>query len=412
MKYNSVPLAFHFWSGVMCISAASRRNFYVERDAYRIWLNMFVILAGVKGTTKSFAYSQCIDVLKRMNRTLGPENKLYHVNLYPEDATQEFIVNELAGLNYKTMMKVPGLEGWSEIAQGDATALIHCDELSNFLGKGTYNIGKKAPFLTSICFGSSYGKGTKGDGESVIENMAVGVFACSAPEWMRGTIHSDAMSGGLVDRWEVVHRPMCIERPYSKPEILDPIRANQLADWLRKLAQPPTSGRQMMLLTPRAEEWFDEFYYSQHEKRKKEMYNPNVKSLGRFSNQVMRLGAILCLSEYETVPMITVTQLKKAREILDVEEPFFGDFIEQASMSPIMEDACGRLMRFVVQKGPWVPKAEFTKRFSMTGVFRGRGGPAATIQQYLDDMVETGKLIVKTKGKAKLYGLPGSDLGE
>lgn len=409
VKYNSVPLAYHFWSGVVCISAAARRNFYVERDAYRIWMNMFIILTGVKGTTKSFAYDQAIDILRRLNKYLGMENKIRHVNLFPEDATQEFIVQELAGLNYKQMVNVPGLDGWMEPALGDATALIHCDELSNFLGKGTYNISKKAPFLTSICFGSTYGKGTKGEGQATIENMAVGVFALTAPEWMRGTIHSDAMSGGLVDRWEIIHRPMCVERAYSKPEILDPVRAGQLAADLQKLAHPPSAGRQMMLNTPAAEEWFEDLYYSLHDKRKHELYNPNVKSLGRFTNQILRLGAILALSDFDTIPMIGLNHLQKAKEILDVEEPFFADFIEQASISTTMEDACGRLIRFISQKGGWVGKSELTKRFSMVALFRGRGGPAATIQQFLDDLVEIGRLVSRSKGRGKEYTMPGGE---
>ena len=92
-----------------------------------------------------------------------------------------------------------------------------------------------------------------------------------------------------------------------------------------------------------------------------------------------------------------------------VAEYLVNDFIEAASVNPVMEDACGRLSRFVSQKGPWVPKAEFTRRFSMVSVFRGRGGPAATIQQYLDDLVEIGRLVVKPKGNGKLYKLPGGE---
>jgi hypothetical protein len=45
----------------------------------------------------------------------------------------------------------------------------------------------------------------------------------------------------------------------------------------------------------------------------------------------------------------------------------------------------------------------------MVSIFRGRGGPAATIQQYLDDLVETRRMVVKTIGNGKAYRLPGGE---
>jgi hypothetical protein len=48
----------------------------------------------------------------------------------------------------------------------------------------------------------------------------------------------------------------------------------------------------------------------------------------------------------------------------------------------------------------------------MVSVFRGKGGPAATIQGYLDDLVGMGKLVWRKVGNrgGKEYALAGTPI--
>ena len=153
-KHNKVPLGFHFWSGVAALTSGCRRNFYIERQSYRIWMNMFIILTGKKDAGKSFAWEIGLDVIYRLNAHFPMElvaERRYRIPIFPEDVTQEYLVEALSELNEPTPVK-SRITGEVKMLPGDAAAVITCDELSNLLGKSTNNAGKKTPFLVSACY--------------------------------------------------------------------------------------------------------------------------------------------------------------------------------------------------------------------------------------------------------------------
>ena len=349
-RYNQINLAHLFWTGVFCVASAARRNFYLERDMFRLWPNLALILGGEKGSGKSEAWKIGTNVIRRMNRKFPEDSrdqKRLRVNLFPEDCTQEYLVKRLSELNADGAFFYNHRTDFWEGIKGDATGFVVCDELSNFLGRATFNVGKKIPFITTIMFSESYSKGTATEGVKEINNMAVGIFACSAPEWFRNSITPDALAGGFLDRVQIIHRDDTRERLCSKGYVMDPLKAEELAEKLRPLSDQ--TDKFMLYLGPEEEEWFDKCYRDMAAESLKHKGNPAKKSYKRGSNQVLRLAMILTLSRLLDKPKeewfdavsgriwISLWDLKYSRMILEYEDVFNEEFFGRASQTDVEE---------------------------------------------------------------------------
>lgn len=403
-RANEVPLGYHWWTGLTILSAACRRNFYLDIGISYLWPATFTVLSGKKGAKKSVAMEVGEDLLSRLNRQLEQIDpslrRSYGVHMFPEDTTKAGLIQELVQQNTvyaqhdpeTGVVEMPG----ADPTVGDATGIIFCDELSNLLGKDTHEAGQKIPFFVSVAYRDRYIKATKTDQREEINNLGLSLLACSAPEWFQNTIHSDALAGGFVDRLNIVYRkPTGRAIPQTQIPPLDPVEAENLAEWLQRVCRPPARGRCVLELRKDAADFFNAWYTEERLQAVRDGDDGRFRSLERYSNSVLRISMVLAISAEEE-PWISLERVEQAMEVLKYEETWLDEFWNRATER---SDAkfYDWIKNYVANQG--VP----LKGSAIKARFKKQIGHAKEVQPYLETLVEAKELVLWPGG---YYALP------
>jgi len=321
---NEVPVPWHFWCGVAAVSAACRRNFYLDFNAKYLWANHYVMLIGPTGSKKSTAIDMATDIIARMNRILID-------NSVPPDKTVRVFPRRCTAARFLQVMKSEELNEWNghSIVKrfSESTALLAIDELVTLLGKSTYSPGEWIHLLTALYDVQSeeWTSSTVGRGDEVLRSVAITAMFGSTSDWMRSSITDEAFGGGYFGRCIVVPRDDR-RRSHSRPAILDPVAAQELATRLSLIA-----------LQDRAEfvgdtgwwEFFDTWYDA-----RPDITTSEKKLVGYYSRKPMhllKLGMILGISEGRDRG--GADDLRRALKILELEEPHLPVAFGEMTMS-------------------------------------------------------------------------------
>ncbi len=410
-RWNKVPLALHFWASASILGVAVRRNYFVDNNVNYVWMNQFIVLSGPKGNGKSAARSIAKSVLYRMNRKIAEMEEAkpqkivsagaFQIPMIASDITPEDIVKQLADWSaFPRYLERPPILG--KPAKGEAVAIIICDELSNLLGKSTYNAAKRIPLFTELCFEDHYSKSTVAGGKMEIERMAFSILACTQPGWMRDTIVGDAKEGGFVERVNFIHRPKS-GRKYSFLEIpiIDPLQAEKLAEDLLPLSMK-TSDPQLLQPTKQAKVFFTRWYDSQYEKGPLDLVEAEKHSLDRRCIHTLRLASLLCISEGETVPWLQDFHLAKALEIIEAEDEYLPQFMAQANEGNLARDA-REMVTWLKSQGGSCTKTQYNQASRFKGWGRERRANA------LAELFDTREVEQKHEGRAVIYKVVTDD---
>ena len=124
------PDIFHFWVGLTMISASLRRHIWIDRGAYKVYPNQYVILLAESALCrKSVAMNIGMDLLK--------PNK--EIRIVYERTTLEGLMDIMKGAWVSPSGKI----------KTDGSVTLHADELSNLFSKASY-ITDLVSFLTAI----------------------------------------------------------------------------------------------------------------------------------------------------------------------------------------------------------------------------------------------------------------------
>jgi hypothetical protein len=405
VKHNQIPLAFHFWTGVLVLSAACRRNVYIELGGSRIWMNQFIFLVGPRGSGKSEAMAYGRDLLVRMNEQLwdydgrGKREERYEwqVNLMPEDSSQEHIINGLEAIGQRKVRDAD-LNETSEPV--DATALLLIDEMSVHYGEDNWAVGKKTPFYVSIFGRDYYDKGTVKRGKQSIKNLCFSMAGCSAPEWMRDVITPHVLKGGFVDRTLYIYRKFT-HRSYSQLDrpIIDPLMMQDLAASLTYWTKPPLGMKRPAQFTSAAKDWIRARYKADRARELEALDAGRLMeeraSLVRSSNQVLKLATVLSMSD-GMFPRVDVDHLKTAINVLDIEETHFSDFLGEVRRNK-HADVLDRIKDYFRQSDWEVSRTQLMQRFKNTI------GLKRVMQTYIDTLLEDGSIGKETRGRELWY---------
>lgn len=375
-KWNKVPLALHFWAALSVLGMAVRRNYFVDNGVTRIWMNQFIVLTGPKANGKSAARETAINLLRRMNRKLDEMKesqkilsaKAFQIPIFGGDVTTQYLIKTLANNSKSNSRLVLFPSGKSEMIDGEGVCGIDADELSNLLGKGTHSALIRVPFFTEAAFQDHYHKATKSGEEENVERMAISILACTQPGWMRNTIVSDALSGGFVERANFIYRDKSVrDGLWSSVEIpiLDPLVAEDLADRLVELSSQ-TTGPQLLQTTPQGAAYFTQWYKHQHSLGPRDKADASMHSLERRCIHLLRMAALLCVSEQETLPWIKIRHLQQAISIVEAEDEFYSEFIEQATEHSDAEVE-RNLLAWMKSCGGTVSRQQFANKFAKLG---------------------------------------------
>lgn len=181
MQSQETALAFDWWCGLWCISAACARMTYVDRPRAPVYLNMYTILVGDSGGPRK---TTSVATAARIARTVI--DRCSDVSFLDAKVTPEAL--DLL-LHDKTM------------EHGNAQLCIAVPELAVFLGTERY-IAHMPTLLTDLydCPSARDGGGTITRGAVVQRNVWTHFLSASTPVWLLKTVNPNVIEGGFTSR--------------------------------------------------------------------------------------------------------------------------------------------------------------------------------------------------------------------
>lgn len=321
--YTSAPLAWHFWSAASLISAAARRNLWVDAGMDEpVYLCNYYFIVGPSGSGKSTAIKKAQDILKRTNKILrqvGVEATHPHdPSIYtgPPSATLESWLDEITTFyadyhnDEPTMVLRP--DCCCYIAQDEAVVLIGSDQHS---AERWFNFFFQASDCPEEWRDSKVSARAAGH-DRELYNVALTTLFGSAPEHLVQRVSSAIFSGGYIGRCVFSYRTTS-GRQHSSRANTDPVLAERLAGTLAKIALR-NPGR--LKLTDEARDWYDDFLGENHQ-RIKECDPKFVGAYERAGWHTIKTAGVLALAEDPEAREITKDHVELAKELVELERP-------------------------------------------------------------------------------------------
>lgn len=196
---TEVPTAWHFWTGLTCIATALRRQLYIDRQAYIVWPNLYVILVGSTAMRKSVCMDVAIDVLQRANWYLDKEDCEKHnrIRVSPQKCTPERFLQMIASFDTTETDK----DGIMSDIQTASHALLYCDELVNIFGKSQFGSDTWAHNLTTLYMcPTEFDCSTITRGNEVLRNVSISMMGGSTVDWIRSSVTENFFGGGFLGK--------------------------------------------------------------------------------------------------------------------------------------------------------------------------------------------------------------------
>lgn len=211
MEFNSgneAPQQFHRWCGLLVLSAAASRRFWLDMGYFKVTPNLYVVLLGRPGIKKTTAMS----IARGFVQELG-------VPMSAECQTKESLCKEWK--DYVRVVEVPGEKEpliYTPIS-------IFVTELSHFLGANALGM---MDFLTTVFdIQGPYTVKTKNKGSESVAGPYLTLCGCTTPDWVTTYLKQDIISGGFSRRCLFVleHKN---EKPIAIPVLTDEQRGSYI----------------------------------------------------------------------------------------------------------------------------------------------------------------------------------------
>ena len=283
------PDIFHFWIGITLISAALKRNVYIDRDAYKVYPNQYVFLVAKSGMCKK---SAAMDIGMELIQ------KIESITTVHGRATVEGLVD----LMNKASADPLGM------IKPDGSVLIHADELAYLFGKASYITDLITFFTAAYTSKARLDFLTRGKGLAKVRNPCPTIIAGTTPEQMGDIFPSLVLSSGFMARVVLVWGDQVIRtaRPCVKKEMED-----ALIHDLGCISQ--LCGE--VKLTKDAEAYFDDWY----EKLKPPDQPELVSFFQRKHDHVLKTAMAMSVSDSDNM-IINIEQLDSAISAIEYVE--------------------------------------------------------------------------------------------
>jgi hypothetical protein len=405
---SEVPLGWHFWCGVAILGAACRRNLYIDRNAFYITANHYMIMVGPTAAHKSTAIGHALNVLAVMNKELEEEIANTTIDkrvvVLPVKLTPEAMVDALSP-ERRTM------KDGSVRQRVQSIGLLQCAELSVLLGKNVQGADRMIHLATDL-YGNDareYGFRTRKDGEKKLYEPVLSCLFGSTAEWINKSVTSDLFTGGFVGRNMWLPRDTS-QKEFPKPPPMDPVIKNQLGEMLLPWARTNTTEVE---LTPKAEDWFDQWY------RENKATPPPIPLMEgwkeRKQGHLFKLAMVLAISEMcsphleqaelDRCPSIELELrfLERAAKIIDLEQERMPDCFARIGQHEAAEltDEVKAMIREVGRRDPegWATHSTVFQRV------RHRVGTADAFRKIIRTLIEAGEVEVRVEGRSNRYRL-------
>lgn len=327
-------LAFHFWSGLATIAAASRRQFYYSRGGHSgraLYPNLYVILEGPSGSGKGTAIFRAMDMMERLNQAICDNSRAVPptVHILPSKLT----IQELVQILHTNRRQYRP----TEIMQPNDDAYESCgvivaEEATSLLGKQNVGVDSLIGGLTEM-YDGRLSEGTVKRGQFYLNNVSLTMLAGSTMDWLKESLTDDIFRGGFMGaRCLMVSRKKTGRRFYREP-IADPVQRDHL---VRRLVDLSVAPKTRLKLTPDADQWLKAWY----EAAPTDVEEADVRLAAfveRLDMHLTKVAMLLAISE-GTTPWITRPTLEAAAAILQTESQFMVRALKVVSSGTAIDD--------------------------------------------------------------------------
>ena len=357
------PPAFHFANGLAIISAALRRQVFIDQGYYQVWPAVQVMNVGPSGRTgKSTASEYAVHL------ALGEAGEAQSLfNLLPDEGSGEALKTELSQLSRK---------------QGEATGLLYVSEMATFMGKQEYN-ATLIQTLTDL-FDSRLEKRrrTGARGNERMKNIAVAAIFNTNEEWAIEAIPSSAFGGGFFGRLLPFYQHDT-DRGSARPK--PPFPPTELVAGLTRLRFIKGPA----VLTAEAETWYDARY------KELERGWPEDERLlpfwERVSVHLLRVGMLLSISQnlgQRDSVRIEAANLEQADGVLRWILRYLPRLYSFLGVTAFGAEHA-RIFRAIQRKGGTISDGDLGRLMS-------RRMPRRALEEHLGDMIKNG-LVERVK---------------
>ena len=319
MKYTlhtESPDLFHKWTAISCIAAALGRRVWIDRGAYRIYPNHYIIIvAGTAQCRKSTAVRIGRDLIRTARVT----------NISAERITDALLWKQLGDMSKE---------------RGSAEMFTFVDELKNYLKAEDAYRGVIVTLTTLFLCPDEIESGTKGAGVDSLKNPCLNILAATTPKDFSEIIPGGSAESGFIPRLHIIHQE--VPRPRISMPSLDRELEPKLVNDLKHIHELKGEIR----LSPKARAWFDYWY-------EKEFTFPEDERLdgfyGRKHDYVLKLGIILSVARCDAL-VVEQEDLLQALEWLDEIETFMPSMYEGVEVTPTLKYADSVLKHITMHK--------------------------------------------------------------
>jgi len=180
VKHES-PDVFHFWISAQIISAALRRNVWIDKGTYTVYSNQYVFLVAESASCrKSVAMNIGMDLLEEIDE----------VAIVYERATVEGLMTRMQRISILPNGRIVP----------DGSVFIHADELSNLFGKSPYILDLMSFLTAAYSSREKLDFTTRNKPLLKVRNPCPSILAGTTPEQLGGIFSTVALSSGFLGR--------------------------------------------------------------------------------------------------------------------------------------------------------------------------------------------------------------------
>jgi len=297
------PEKLHFWVGLSILSAALKRQVWIDKGYYKLYSNIYVLLVAESAMLRK---STAMDIGIKLIRDAVPD--LYYISgsMTPEGL-----------LKHMNRVKVISNENGKPHIQYDSHVFIHADELAELFGFDRQRASRFTILLTKI-----YGAQTEHthtlatEGQLLLRNLYPTLLAGTDPRNLK-VLPEEAVAG-LIGRLVFVTANEK-RKPIAWPHPTD--SDAQLYDLLKYDLNTISQLRGEIIVTDDAHARFEDWYVKHAEGHEED---PRLDAFReRCHDTALKLAILLSISCYDDL-VLTDQHMERGINYIEAQIPEFG----------------------------------------------------------------------------------------
>jgi len=292
------PQSFWFWAGLSAMSATVKDNVWMERHAYKLYPNIYVMLHADSGLKKGPPVALAKDLVSRVNNTEIISGRSSIQGILKQLGTAESVKG--GGIKTKSTGFICASEFSSSLVSDPVAMTILTD-----LYDRNYNEGEWRSLLKMETF--------------KLHNPTLSLLVATNEAHFEDFVQAKDIHGGFIGRMFVIaETEVNVLNPLIKKPKVIPDR-EELATYLREVST--LRGAFESLEDTKAGEMYEQWYTEFYTVVKKNKVKDETGTINRFGDSVLKVAMLLSLSENTS---LVISEIAMSRAI-NICERFITD---------------------------------------------------------------------------------------